>query len=163
MLKLELFTKSDFPTLINWIDTKELLYQFAGPQFKFPLSVNQLEDYINIPSKVIMKMVDTTFNEMIGHCEFNYHNSELPRLSRILIDPSKTGQGLGKKLIELMIEEMVKQKNPDKIDLCVFSWNKVAIRCYQKVGFQVKPENTTIFENDTIRWERLNMVLELTN
>jgi hypothetical protein len=47
MVKLEGFDTNDFQQLINWVDTEEFLVQFGGPVFSFPLTIDQLDEYIS--------------------------------------------------------------------------------------------------------------------
>ncbi len=42
MIKLEPFEKEDFDQLISWTDSEKLLIQFAGPDYTFPLTTQQL-------------------------------------------------------------------------------------------------------------------------
>jgi hypothetical protein len=41
MVRLEKFNKCAYADLISWIDSKEMLMQFAGPSFDFPLTNEQ--------------------------------------------------------------------------------------------------------------------------
>ena len=44
MIELEPFTENDFETFKSWTNTAEELFQFAGPNFNFPLNDQQLRD-----------------------------------------------------------------------------------------------------------------------
>lgn len=46
MIRLEHFGRQDFDSLISWIDSPELLMQWAGTDFKYPLNEEQLNQYI---------------------------------------------------------------------------------------------------------------------
>ncbi len=46
MVELQYFERSDFQQLINWIDSPEFLLQWGGPNFSFPLTEEQLENYL---------------------------------------------------------------------------------------------------------------------
>ena len=46
MIRLEYFTRNDFEQLIKWIDNEELLINWAGGLFSFPLKTKSLEWYI---------------------------------------------------------------------------------------------------------------------
>jgi len=39
MITLEPFDREDFERLINWVDNEEILVQFGGPIFSFPLTI----------------------------------------------------------------------------------------------------------------------------
>jgi RimJ/RimL family protein N-acetyltransferase len=158
MIRLEPFTKSDFSRLMNWIGSKRELVQFAGPIFSYPLTEDQLNDYISTEGLMSKKIVYIESGEVIGHCELNFLN-EFPRLSRILIGDEKyRGKGLGKQLIELMISEIQKTKPSEKVELRVFEWNKNAIKLYEKKGFVIQPEFTFKFKFDhDEQWTNLYM------
>ncbi len=153
-------TESDFDTIIQWIDSPRLLFQYAGPQFSYPLTRDQLNEYIKDSSKKVYQLRDDK-DRIIGKCELNIKSEEHIRLSRILIAPDQQGKGWGR----LMVRKMIGKVNEyfpkaTAIDLCVFSWNEPAIRCYQKVGFEIIPENTATFMAGEEEWERLNMRLK---
>ena len=43
MIALERFNLACYKRLIGWIDSAEMLMQFGGPAFSFPLTTSQLE------------------------------------------------------------------------------------------------------------------------
>ena len=47
MIRLEKFEKDSYKDLISWVDNKEMLMQFAGPAFDFPLTNEQLDKSIS--------------------------------------------------------------------------------------------------------------------
>lgn len=58
------------------------------------------------------------------------------------ISPNLTGQGLGSEIILQSIEKLKEKFADVKVVLEVRSWNKRAIKCYQKCGFKItKIEN----------------------
>ena len=65
MIRLELFGPDDFQQLIDWVDSEELLIQWCGSLFSFPLTTQSLEWYIrdtNVVSEsdaFVYKAVDT--------------------------------------------------------------------------------------------------------
>ena len=162
MIRLEPFTNKDFLRLIKWMDSERELIQFAGPIFSYPLTENQLTEYLNKEGLIPKKIIDIESDEIIGHCELNFRN-EFPRLSRILIGNKKyRGKGLGKQLLELMIDEIQKIKSTEKVELRVFEWNKNAIKLYEKTGCIIQPESTFKFKyNNEELWEILYMTKEL--
>lgn len=161
MIKLEPFTNKDFSRLINWMDSERELIQFAGPLFSYPLAENQLNEYLNNEALFPKKIIDIASGEVIGHCELNYLN-EFPRLSRILIGDEKyRGKGLGKLLVDLMIDEIQKITSTNKVELRVFEWNKIAVNLYEKKGFSIQPEYTFDFKFNAEIWTNLYMTKPL--
>lgn len=163
LIKLEPFTESDFETFKSWVINKEELFQFAGSIFTFPISNEQLINYINMPDLRPYKVVLKATNENIGHCELNYEDGK-NRLSRILIGKKELR---GKKIGEQIVREMVKLlfENPEvkEVDLNAFDFNKGAIKCYEKVGFTINPKVSEKINVYGTYWIRINMILKRKN
>jgi len=47
MIRLEHFTPNDFSQLIHWIHSEELLTNWAGSLFSFPLTKESMEWYLS--------------------------------------------------------------------------------------------------------------------
>lgn len=153
------FTHRDFDTLNGWIKNKEELFQFAGPLFNYPLTNDQLLNYINCDDKKPFKVVLIETKETIGHCELNYENGN-HRLSRILIGKEEhRSKKLGELIVRKMANLLFLDQKVNCIDLNVFDWNVRAIKCYEKVGFKINPEKTDHLMVYGVSWTRLNMQL----
>jgi len=163
MIELKTFTQNDFYTLISWINNKEELFQFAGPLFNFPLTNDQLLEYINKQDKKPFKVILKETNETIGHCELNFENGN-NRLSRILIGNEKyRNKKLGEQIVRNMVDLFFNHQSVKKVDLNVFDWNTRAIKCYEKVGFIINHQNTDYLNVYGKIWTRLNMELKREN
>lgn len=163
MISLEKFTEKDFDRFIGWINCEEELIQFAGPLFRYPLSSDQLYDYLNQKKKVPYRVKLNETQQIIGHCELNYEN-KTPRLSRILIgDKDLRNKGVGKNILHTMINIVFTTTEFDSIDLSVFNWNLNAINCYKKIGFVIRPELETSMIVNGQCWKAHNMILTRSN
>lgn len=160
MIKLEKFTTQDFDRLINWIDNEEMLVQFSGPIFKFPLTNVQLENYITIENSFAFKVINLESNEVIGHCEIYKSENNTAKLCRILIgDERFRGKGIGVEIVNELVKYCYQNLNIDSIELNVYDWNKSAIKCYEKTGFEINPNKISQIEVNGIIWISLNMTL----
>ena len=161
MISLQKFGPNDFERLKSWIKTEEDLVQFAGTIFSFPLTDEQLENYLQMTDIIPLKV---TLNEsVIGHCELNFQNS-IPRLSRILIgDKTFRNKGLGRKIVIAMANKIFQNEKHNQIDLNVFEWNTSAVLCYQKVGFTINENESKSFVVNGKNWKCLNMILNKSN
>jgi len=65
----------------------------------------------------------------------NYLESEVAELEKMYVLPSMKGQGIGKKALSKIIQE-VKGLGKKVFFLCVIDTNTPAIKFYQKLGFQ---------------------------
>ena len=164
MLRLEPFTPKDFSRLIHWVGTKRELIQFAGDLFTFPLSEDQLQEYLSQKKLAPKKIIHTESGEVIGHCELNFLN-EHPRLSRILIgNKQNRGRGYGTIIIQLMIDAIQKEIPTKQVELRVFGYNTNAIKLYKKEGFVIQEKHTLQFQYaEDESWTNYYMIKQLHN
>ena len=161
MITLEKFEKRDYAELISWIKDEEMLMQFGGPNFSFPLTVEQLDKSQEDKQRYSFRVVDDETNKTIGHCEV-YVLEETAKLARILIgDETQRGKGLGKEIVKALIEFTVNVLQKRKIELNVFDWNVGAIKCYEGVGFRINPNKRLERKVNEKTWIAVNMVLEI--
>jgi RimJ/RimL family protein N-acetyltransferase len=161
MVSIYKFTNKDFDSLKQWIKSEEELIQFAGTIFNYPLTDKQLENYLKQTDLQPFKIKLNTTGEIIGHCELNFSNGNT-RLSRILIGKSDLrGKGIGKVVINEMLNLIEKQKPNSIVDLNVFAWNKNAISCYNKLGFKENQSKNSTYNFKGNNWEVINMEIKL--
>ena len=67
-------------------------------------------------------------------------------LARLVANPSMRGQGVGRKLLEMMISVAGKEQDVEEMALFVYKDNEPAYRCYLALGFEVKdyPEGASL-------------------
>lgn len=159
-INLEPFTDKDFAMLISWIESERDLIQFAGPIFKFPLTNEQLSEYLADKNRYPFKITYKKDDVIIGHCEAYRIDNETIRLSRILIgNKTYRGRGLGRLATYKLINWCMDTFKPKIIDLNVYDFNAVAIKCYESLGFVKSGEiKITNFGNET--WKSERMILE---
>lgn len=156
MIELVRFEEADFEKFKSWIGNQEELFQFAGPIFSYPVTDQQLLVYKNDPQRAAFKVVLSATSEAVGHCELNFENS-LPRLSRILVgEKSMRGKGLGKLIVDKMLEQLFIYSDFEHADLNVFDWNIHAIRCYEQAGLTINKDIVYRYNNDGIITTVLN-------
>ena len=158
MITLQPFTPADFDRLISWVDSEKTLVQFAGPDFTYPLTHPQLENYLDNRNRHVYKVVDIAANSTIGHAELFLPDETSARLCRILIgDPANRGKGFGQQIVQKLLEIVFTKFNREKADLNVFEWNTGAIKCYENAGFMINPEKTRQREVNGKTWTALVM------
>ncbi len=159
MIKLEPFTKIDFNRLISWIENEEELIQFAGPVFTFPLTVEQLEIYLEEKNRFVFKIIETDLKQIIGHCEI-YLTETSARLCRVLVgEKSFRGKGLGLEVVKLLLDKCFKDINCSQVELNVYDWNVGAIKCYEKAGFKINKDKRKTIDVNGKRWTSINMAI----
>jgi RimJ/RimL family protein N-acetyltransferase len=147
-MKIELlqFEREDIPRMISWIPSEESLILWSGPYFHFPLDVQQLEDYLQSgvgspPPRRIYKVKDANFQNVIGHIELNQidRRNMAATISKVLVgNPENRGKGYGQAMVRALLRIAFVEEKLHRVDLKVFDFNRSAIECYKRLGFQTE-------------------------
>src|ERR1700712_4099578 len=118
MIRLENFKKDDFDQLISWIHDEEILMNWSGNLFRFPLSKESLEWYIkdtniiNDSEAFVYKAIGAAGNT-VGHISLGgiSWKNRSARITRVLIgDAAERGkgccQGMIKAVLKVAFEEL---------------------------------------------------------
>ncbi|MBU5265655.1 GNAT family N-acetyltransferase [Virgibacillus proomii] len=144
MIELRFFERSDFQQLINWIKSPQFLLQWGGPNFSFPLTEQQLENYIkdannNNSSVLIYSVIDKETGNVIGHISLGNidRNNKSARVGKVLVgDKNARGKGIGVQMMTEILKIAFDKLELHRVSLGVFDFNTSAIACYEKVGFK---------------------------
>ncbi|WP_159467574.1 GNAT family N-acetyltransferase [Dyadobacter sp. 3J3] len=148
-MRLRKYLPADFYLLNSWMTSAELLFQFAGTAWTFPLDENQIHQYqVTFPERQFYIGCDELDNPFaFGEIIVGDINS--PRLGRLLVGESVSrGKGLGLIFVNMLIEECRTKIDTRIIYLYVFHDNFRAIRCYQKAGFKFIPDKSITFTHN---------------
>ncbi len=160
MIRLQPFDSRFYELLISWIDSEELMMQFAGPSLRYPLTVEQLDLSNQDPNRFAFAVTETESGDTIGHGEL-YLTGSTAKFGRIIIGNKKArGKGIGQQIVNELIAYSLHHFNHLSIELNVFDWNEEAIRCYEKLGFKVNPGKILERKIKDQTWIALNMVLD---
>jgi RimJ/RimL family protein N-acetyltransferase len=163
MIRLEKFDNFFYSELIDSIKNARELLQFAGPEFIFPLTEEQIEKSISDKNRIAFRVVNLFNDSTLGHCEI-YFKENFATLGRILIfDQTFRGKGIGKKIVILLLIFILENSEQRNIELNVFDFNISAIRCYESIGFVINPDKKFVRKIDNEIWTALNMNLNLDN
>ena len=142
MIILHQFTEADFDQLIAWVNSPELLLQFSGVGFIFPLTTAQLAENCAATGRSCYKVALTATGDYIGYCEIFMTPQHKAMLCRILVGDEKLrGQKLGQHIVTALLHIAFTEKQAIKAGLNVYDWNTAAIKCYENAGFRVEPGN----------------------
>jgi RimJ/RimL family protein N-acetyltransferase len=141
---IELFplTVLDFETLVAWITSRKQEIMWAGRTFRFPLDHDQLKVYLKTcrgdhPERLAFKAVDYNSREMLGGINFHRIDWEnrMGRLGLVIVSPRRRGEGIGVQMVKLALALGFETYGLHRIELGVFDFNFLAIRCYERCGF----------------------------
>lgn len=136
-MRLIPFKKSHFQLLINWIKDEQTMLNFAGIGFEYPLTAQQLDNYIEkYPERLIYLAVDEN-EKPVAYGEIIPQDNNSARLGHLIIGESQErGKGLGQKLIQLLNNEAQLKLKIKVMELYLLGGNTIAEKCYLKYGFQ---------------------------
>ena len=160
MIRLEKFEKTDYDRLIGWVDSEEFMVVFSGPAFRFPITHEQLNEYIKPSNRAIFKVVETQTGSVIGHAELN--NIDLlnrsARICRVLVgDQNNRNKGYGKAIIRALVNYGFNELKLHRIDLGVYDFNHQSIKCYKDCGFEIEGLMRDSMRVGNTYWSTYNM------
>jgi len=112
-------------------DKRELFYMF--PKGTFPLSANQLKDVAQARTN---PTVITKNEEVVGYCNLYDVSSHDCWLGNVIIKPQHRGNGIGKYLVETMIEYAKAELEINYFRLVCHNVNTRALLFYSALGFK---------------------------
>ncbi len=166
VIELQPFNETDAAQLISEIPDARFLLQWAGPNYSYPLDVKQLNETLlkaegKKPSAQMFKAVHQETAETAGHIQLMDidYESSAGVLGRVLIFRNYRGCGLGKAMVQDMIEIAFSRFSLSDITLNVFDFNIPAIEMYTRIGFSTFEfkENARQFKNE--HWNIIRMKL----
>lgn len=124
--------KDNILLLCKWSNERGAMFQeqWMGTEVSFPLTNEKIE---NLENKF------SIFNggEFIGMIQEVKIEEDNIHIGRFVLNPLKTGAGLGTKALKEFINFIFKDEKIHSISLMVFDFNKSAKRVYDKLGFEI--------------------------
>lgn len=159
MIYLQPFNRRDFGQLICWSATPEILMQYAGPSFNFPLTIAQLEATLADKKRQAYSIMHQADNVPIGHAEIYFPNPSTAHFCRILIgNENHRGKGFGLLTVQDLLTKFFSIDGITEASLNVYDWNTAAIQCYTNAGFSTNNISSPAHINGQV-WTTLNMRL----
>jgi ribosomal protein S18 acetylase RimI-like enzyme len=135
MMILRSTTDEELSVLISWIKDEDACKLWAGPQVRFPLSLESLKEDINFSEKNTFSMIHDD-GEFLGLGQLIEMENGRIHLARLIISPFQRGQGFGNLLCRLLIGTGRDRFGKVNFSLNVYSNNTKAVRLYEKLGFE---------------------------
>ena len=133
---LESACGTDIDELMTWFPDAHSVDIWGGPSFRFPFDNETFHadcrwrDF----SSFCLRNPENEF-AAFGQLGSRYDRSHLARL---VANPRMRGQGVGRRLMEMMIEAARKEQDHAEIALFVYKDNEPAYQCYLALGFEVQ-------------------------
>jgi RimJ/RimL family protein N-acetyltransferase len=166
MVVLEHFEPADFKQLIEWISDEQLLTNWSGSLFNYPLTKESLDWYLEGTNDLqksdalVYKAVDTKTGTTVGHISLGSisRKNRSARISRVLVgNTCERGRGTCQSMITAILKVGFEEVDLHRISLGVYSDNKAAIRCYEKAGFVIEGLSRDVLKVDDTYWSMYEM------
>ena len=123
--------------LYQWFSNQKQISSWGGPGFDYPMSEQAFLANLRINELASYWLKDRQ-DKVLGFGQF-YPRLHKYHLGRLVISPESRGEGLGKQLVQLLLEEAKQGISLPGLEphasLFVLRDNPVAIKCYQSLGF----------------------------
>lgn len=165
MLRIRPFKMSDADLVVNWLKEERVFMMWCAAKFKYPLTVEQLQDYKELYEQDEFGWIFVALDEAgtpVGHFLMRMadYEKESVHLGFIVIDPEKRDHGYGKEMVKLAVKYAFELLGVRRVTLGVYDTNPRAEQCYKKVGFitETYSKDSLTYGNET--WGIFNMAIE---
>ena len=134
-LALRAFAEADDAARMRWVASAAELERFAGPTLAWPLTTEQLAALRADPRvHAWTAYTDPGTRAAVGHVEVVRTGDDAGRVVRVLLDPARRGEGLGRPLVAAATA-YASALGMSRLGLNVFADNAAAVRAYERLGF----------------------------
>jgi len=127
--------EADIDDLMSWFPTEEDVIRWGGPEFRFPFTRETfLEDMR------FSRMASFSLRDPVGYFSaFGqlYDRDGRIHLARLVAKPALRGEGVGKRLMNMLMEVGLSLFSANEYSLFVLRENIPAYECYKALGFVV--------------------------
>jgi len=134
--RLEPAREQDIDELMEWFDGEHSVKIWGGPKFRYPFNRETF-------------LVDSHWGDMATFClrdscdRFRafgqlYERDRRINLARLITHPEVRRQGVGKRLVQMLMSTGADLFALDEYSLFVFRDNTPALGCYRSLGFEIQ-------------------------
>ena len=128
---------NDAEKFTEWLNDFEVTKNLL--MFPYMISIGTEKDFLEKLSREhTYSIIDIATNELIGNCGYDSvdHINQTAGIGIFIGNKKYWNKGYGTEALTLLMDFGFKVLNFHNIFLNVYSFNKRAIRCYEKIGFK---------------------------
>jgi RimJ/RimL family protein N-acetyltransferase len=156
------YREQDASALLTWARTPDELLQWAGSIFTFPLDEHQLASYAAGVDRhrCLISAVGSSDAEVLGHAELKIEPElRLGKIGRVAIAPRARTKGIATKMLRWLASFAFDDRELERLELRVFSFNAPAIACYERVGFLTERTIRDARKSSDGYWDVIHMAM----
>lgn len=142
-VRLREYRKEDIPLKLAYLNDPEITANLT-PDVPYPMTLHEEEKWfesITVVSDTYRFAIETMAEgKYIGGCNItsvDWKNS-VATIGIFIGGRENRGKGYGSDALKILMDFIFMQMNINKIRLIVYSYNKQAMKCYEKCGFKVE-------------------------
>jgi len=148
------------PIVASWVrDGQDLLW--LAPKTPPPLTATKVMAWVR-PDGFPFLLRRDDVAEPLGYLELN--PMSVPKrhfwMGHCVIDARHRGRGLGRLMVDLMLDEAFLHRRMNRVSLIVFPDNLPAVRCYRRAGFLDVGEQARYFPTTGRQCRMLQMSID---
>jgi RimJ/RimL family protein N-acetyltransferase len=133
MLTYRPVQEADIPFICRFPQSEHELY-FLYPKASYPLTIEQLKNSIDQRTDSTVVLLD---DRVVGFANFYIcEEGEKCAIGNVVVAPETRGQGVGKYLIETMVQIAFTKHKAKEVHISCFNQNVAGLLLYQKLGFR---------------------------
>jgi ribosomal protein S18 acetylase RimI-like enzyme len=137
---------SDIDQLMRWFPDADATRTWGGPAFRYPFNRHSFAEDIHW-GRMASFSLRSPAGELAAFGQL-YERLDRINLARLAVSPALRGQGVGKRLVSMLMRVGAKMFTCTEFSLFVYRDNVAAARCYESMGFTVTdyPEQAALAE-----------------
>lgn len=126
--------REDYPAIVKLFDSQEELF-LIYPRGSHPFTLKQLEQLAQ--ERIALSVMEDADRNIIGFANlYDHQPGQYVFIGNVVVSKSYRGQGLGKRLVQHMLNIAEQEYRLPRIKISVFSDNTPALKLYASLGFR---------------------------
>lgn len=136
-LSLVAANSSDAKEILNWFESEKQIKDWGGPAMYYPISDISFIERLNLNELDSFKVVQAgSKDKLLAFGQF-YVRSGRHHLGRLAVLPDSRGNGIGRFLVNALINKAHDHQKAQGESLFVVADNRAAIALYESFGFEL--------------------------
>ena len=125
----------DIDALMKWFPDQESVRIWGGPIFRFPFNRHSFAEDVHWGRMTSYSLRDA--DDALAAFGQVYPRYERIHFARLISNPEKRRQGIGKRLLMMLMQVTPADYAFTEYSLFVFRDNTPALNCYRSLGFEI--------------------------